>query len=137
MRHLSTLIIFALILGLGHFALANGGPAPVVQAEEDTKPCAGSQSPEQNGAPKQDTTTIAEAIETAEAMPKAKEVASPTMITGKNTEERKEVSEAKKENSSLTFNFLYYIFYKFSVSDFFQTPSYNGASGLKIFFLLP
>jgi hypothetical protein len=131
MRHLSTLIIFALILGFGHFALANGDSAPVVQTEKDTKSCTGPQSPEQKGEPKQEATT------TAEVMPKAKEAASSAMITGENTKKRKEVSEAKKENSSLTFNFLYYIFYKFSLSDFFQTPSYNDASSLKIFFLLP
>jgi hypothetical protein len=135
MRHLSTIIIFGLILGFGHFALANGSQVPVVQAEKNMKPCAGPQSLGQKGAPKQDTTTTTEAVEAAEAMPKAKEVASPAIITEKNTKELKQVSEEKKESSSLTFNFLYYIFYKFSVSDFFQAPSYNDASGLKVLFL--
>lgn len=39
----------------------------------------------------------------------------------------------KGKTSSMSFNFLYYLFYKFSVTEFFQTPDYNsGGSTIQI-----
>ncbi|WP_017733113.1 hypothetical protein [Nafulsella turpanensis] len=34
----------------------------------------------------------------------------------------------KGKSSSMSFNFLYYLFYKFSVTEFFETPDYNGGA---------
>ncbi len=132
MRHLSTLALFAILIGFGHFAMANGGPAPLLQVKKNVNSCSArdAQTQGQKGKPKQDTAATAEVAETEEAIPKVKEALPAPPAAGKTPTEVKEGSGGKKESTSLTFNFLYYIFYKFSVSDFFQTPSYNETPGL-------
>lgn len=131
MRHLSTLIFLTILCGLGHIALANGGPSPMVQVKKNVQSCSGPVVPGQKGKPQQEASATTAKVEVVEveavAVPIVQEPSSPIAVAGKETKEVNKAAEVKKESSNLTFNFLYYIFYKFSVTDFFQTPSYNSS----------
>lgn len=136
MRHLFfTMALLAITFGLGQYALANGAsklPEPVAQSKLK---CADPGLDGQKGKLQQGTAATVEVVaEEPEVVgpvkitSKTKESAPPSVVLpGREVKEVKEVSEPKKESTSLTFSFLYYLFYKFSVSDFIQTPSYTGS----------
>lgn len=130
MRHLFTIALLALVFGFGHLALANGGAASVDPIEKIVVQCKGAHtlhSPKQKC--KQQQAAADEKVEANPAVQENLQKRSKAPSVGIKTEQEikeiKEVAEPKKESTNLTFNFLYYLFYKFSLSDFFQTPSYN------------
>lgn len=125
MRHLSTIVLSALLLGFGQLALANGLSALPEQIEKVVRHT-GPELPGQKTKPQQEKAATSTTVEVEKKAEQIKLSPKTTQIPAADKKEVKEISEPKPESSSLTFSFLYYLFYKFSVSDFFKTPAYNN-----------
>lgn len=41
---------------------------------------------------------------------------------------QKQAAKSEAANGNMSFNFLYYLFYKFSVSEFFKTPDFSDST---------
>lgn len=131
MRHLFTTGLLVLVFGFGHLALAKGGAAPFDPIEKQVVQCKGNHALHLSEQKCRKAEAVAD--EKAEANPAVQEKlqkeskAPPVGIKNEQgVKEIREVSDPKKESTNLTFSFLYYLFYKFSISDFFQSPSYSN-----------
>lgn len=128
MRHLSTIALIALMLGFGQFVLAN--EATVSEKKSSACPyCSNPDSLTKEGCLKMEAAAEESVEEVEEVTIRQKKEVSPASTLVREVKEPEKISTSKKEESnSLTFSFLYYLFYKFSISDFFQAPSYNSIS---------
>lgn len=131
MRHLFTIALLALVFGFGQLALANGGAPPVDPIEKKVVQCKGVHSPHSPDQKcRQQQAAADEKVEAnpavQENLQKGSKAPSVRIKNEQGVKEIREISEPKKESTNLTFSFLYYLFYKFSVSDFFQAPIYNN-----------
>lgn len=126
MQHLSTIALIALMLGFGQFVLAN--EATVSEEKSSACPyCSNPDSLTKEGCLKMEAAAEESVEEVEEVAILQKKEASPASTLIREVKEPKKISTPKKEESnSLTFSFLYYLFYKFSINDFFQAPSYNS-----------
>lgn len=126
MRHLSTIVLIALMLGSGHFVLAIEATG-MEQRSSACPYCSKPGSMKNMGCLKMEAAAdelVEEVEEVNFRQSKEESPASPLIREVK--EPNKVYTPKKEENSSLTFSFLYYLFYKFSISDFFQAPAYNS-----------
>lgn len=125
MRHLFTIALLALVFGFGQLALANGGAASVDPIEKKVVQCKGAHAPHSPAQKcRKQQAAADEKVETSptvqENLQKGSKAPSVEVKNEQGIKEIREISEPKKESTNLTFSFLYYLFYKFSVSDFFS-----------------
>lgn len=126
MRDLSIIALTALMLGFGQFVLANEARVP--EKKNSFCPyCSNPDSLTKKECLKMEAAAKESVEEVKEIVIRQVKESAPAAALVKEVKEPKKISPAKKEeSSSLTFSFLYYLFYKFSISDFFKTPSYNS-----------
>lgn len=70
-----------------------------------------------------------EETETVEVKPVSPELPEPVPVPSSPEPNQKQPVKNDVANGNMSFNFLYYLFYKFSVSEFFKTPDFSGSTG--------